>query len=133
MTRLGAFALLVVAASAAAEVPITIAPTGHAMVPVTGTFGTRPFVFDTGAEGSAVYAGFADQVGFQPSGTETLQGQTGAVQVPLVRLQSLGLDGVVKGPLDLVRLDPRADGVPLPGIVGLDLFGDRTLDFDLPR
>jgi predicted aspartyl protease len=133
VTRLGAFALLVVAASAAAEVPITIAPTGHAMVPVTGTFGTRPFVFDTGAEGSAVYAGFADQVGFQPSGTETLQGQTGAVQVPLVRLQSLGLDGVVKGPLDLVRLDPRADGVPLPGIVGLDLFGDRTLDFDLPR
>ena len=133
MRRLGAFVLMLMAGPALAEVPITIAPTGHATVPVTGTFGTRQFVFDTGAEGSAVYARFADQVGFQPSGTETLQGQTGSVQVPLVRLQSLGLDGVVKGPLDLVRLDPRADGVQLPGIVGLDLFGDRTVDFDFPR
>ena len=133
MTRFGAFVLLLLAGPASAEVPLTIAPTGHATVPVTGTFGTRHFVFDTGAEGSAVYAGFADQVGFPSSGSETLQGQTGAVQVPLVRLQSLGLDGVVKGPLDLVRLDPRADGIQLAGIVGLDLFGDRTVDFDFPR
>jgi predicted aspartyl protease len=133
VTRLAAIPLLFMAGPGLAEVPITIAPTGHATVPVTGTFGTRHFVFDTGAEGSAIYAGFADQAGLRASGTETLQGQTGAAEIPLVRIESLGLDGVAKGPLDVVRLDARADGIQLAGIVGLDLFGDRTVDFDFPR
>ena len=132
MTRLAA-ALLLFAAPASAAVPITIAPTGHATVPVTGTFGVRQFVFDTGAEGSAVYAGFADEVGLAVTGNETLQGQTGKSNSALVRLERLALDGVSKGPIEAVRLDPRADGVPLAGIVGLDLFGDRTVDFDFPR
>ena len=43
------------------------------------------------------------------------------------------MDGVAKGPIQAVSLPPRADGVPLAGIVGLDVFGDRTLDFDLAR
>ncbi len=132
MTRLAA-ALLLFAGPGVAAVPVTIAPTGHATVPVTGTFGTRDFVFDTGAEGSAVYAGFAEQVGLAKVGSETLQGQTGTSETPLVRLERLALDGVSKGPLEAVRLDARADGVPLAGIVGLDLFGDRTVDFDYPR
>jgi predicted aspartyl protease len=115
------------------EVLVEIAPTGHATVPVTGSFGTGRFVFDTGAEGSAVYADFAESVGLVATGSATLQGQTGAADVPLIRLAELGLDGVRKAPIDVVKLPPRADGVPLAGIVGLDVFGDRTIDFDLPR
>ena len=121
------------AGAAEAEVPISIAATGHATVPVSGTFGTRQFVFDTGAEGSAVYAGFASEFGLQSTGSETLQGQTGAAQTTLVTLASLDLDGTRKGPIEAVRLEPRSDGAQLAGIVGLDLFGDRTLDFDFPR
>ena len=122
-----------ISAPVAAEVPITIAPTGHATVPVEGSFGVRQFVFDTGAEGSAVYANFADEAGLKAAGSEQLQGQTGAADVPLVELTKLTLDGLTKAPLNAVKLDPRADGVPLAGIVGLDLFGERTVDFDLPR
>lgn len=118
---------------ALAEVPVQIAPTGHATVPVTGTFGTAQFVFDTGAEASAVYADFADGAGLAVAGTETLQGQTGSDEVPLVSLGSIGLDGVQKDGIKAVKLNPRADGVKLAGVVGLDVFGDRTVDFDLPR
>ena len=56
---------LLLAAPAAAEVPIEIAASGHATAPVEGSFGVRQFVFDTGAEGSAVYANFADEVGLK--------------------------------------------------------------------
>lgn len=121
------------AAPTTAEVPIAIAASGHATVPVEGDFGVRQFVFDTGAEGSAVYADFADKAGLKASGSEKLQGQTGASDVPLVQLGKLTLDGASKARIEAVRLDPRADGVPLAGIVGLDLFGDRTVDFDLPN
>ena len=133
MKRLAVLLAAAAAGPAPAAVPIEIAPTGHATVPVTGSFGTRQFVFDTGAEGSAVYADFAQSAGFAAAGSDTLQGQTGADSVPLVRLAELTLDGVRKAPVDAVKLDPRADGVPLAGIVGLDLFGDRIVDFDLPR
>jgi hypothetical protein len=112
---------------------MAIAASGHATVPVEGSFGVRQFVFDTGAEGSAVYANFAEEVGLKAAGSEQLQGQTGAADVPLVELSKLTLDGTTKASLKAVKLDPRADGVPLAGIVGLDLFGDRTVDFDLPR
>lgn len=125
--------IALMAVPAAAEVPVAIAASGHATVPVEGDFGVRQFVFDTGAEGSAVYANFADEAGLKQAGSEQLQGQTGAADVPLVQLATLTLDGTTKAPINAVKLDPRADGVPLAGIVGLDLFGDRTVDFDLPR
>ncbi|HVG81676.1 MAG TPA: hypothetical protein VNB28_05290, partial [Methylomirabilota bacterium] len=41
----------------------------HATVPVQGSFGVRQFVFDTGAEGSAVYADFADSAGLVAAGS----------------------------------------------------------------
>ena len=132
MKALPAF-LALISVPAAAEVPITIATTGHAIVPVEGSFGVRQYVIESGAEGSAVYANFADEAGLKPSGSEKLQGQTGAADVPLVALTGLTLDGLTKAPLNAVKLDPRADGVPLAGIVGLDLFGDGTVDFDMPR
>jgi hypothetical protein len=118
--------------AASAKVPVAIAPTGHATVPVTGQFGVRQFVFDTGAEGTAVYADFAEAAGLAPAGTEGVQGQTGATDLPLVEMRNLMLDGVRKGPIKASKLPRRADGVSLPGIVGLDVFGDRTIDFDLP-
>lgn len=133
MKRAAAFAALLFSVPAGGAVPIAIAPTGHATVPVEGSFGIRQFVFDTGAEGSAVYADFATSVGLATSGTETLQGQTGAAAVPMVSLGTLRVDGLSKPGVSAVRLDPRADGVPLAGIVGLDVFGDRMVDFDLPR
>lgn len=116
-----------------ARAPLHIAPTGHATVPVTGDFGVRQFVFDTGAEGTAVYADLAEAAGLPPAGTESVQGQTGSTELPLVQLDTLILDGVRKGPVKASKLPKRADGVPLAGIVGLDIFGDRTVDFDLPR
>ena len=119
--------------SAQAEVRLAIAPTGHVTVPVTGEFGTHQFVFDTGAEGTAVYAGFADSAGLRPAGTERLQGQTGVTDVPLVELRFLELDDVRKGAIKASKLPKRADGSSLAGIVGLDVFGDRTVDFDLTR
>ena len=131
--RLLAAITLVLAAPLAAEVPIAIAASDHATVPVEGSFGTRQFVFDTGAEGSAVYANFAEEAGFKAAGSEQVQGQTGTTDVPLVGLGRLTLDGTTKDGLEAVKLDPRPDGVPLAGIVGLDLFGDRMIDFDLPR
>lgn len=102
-------------------------------MPVTGSFSVRQFVIDTGAEGSAVYADLAKQAGLAAAGSTTLQGQTGASDVPLANLGTLALDGVVKGPIEAMILPPRADGVPLAGIVGLDIFGDRTLDFNLTK
>lgn len=131
MNRLALLAALI-AGSASAEVPIQIAPSGHATVPVEGSFGVMQFVFDTGAEGSAVYADFADEAGLKPAGSEQLQGQTGTADVQLVRLERLALDGASKASLDAVKLDPRADGVSLAGIVGLDLFGAQAVDFNLP-
>lgn len=110
-----------------------IAPTGHVTVPVKGEFGTQQFVFDTGAEGTAVYRDFADSAGLPLAGTESLQGQTGVTDVPLVELRVIELDGVWKGAIKASKLPERADGISLAGIVGLDVFGDRTIDFDLPR
>ena len=125
--------LAAVATPAFADVPIEIAASGHATVPVQGSFGVRQFVIDTGAEGSAVYADFADSAGLVAAGSASLQGQTGTAEVPIMRIAELTLDGVRKAPIDAVKLPRRVDGVPLAGIVGLDVFGDRTVDFDLPR
>jgi predicted aspartyl protease len=133
MIRWTACLLLAAATPVTADVPIAIAPTGHATVPVEGQFGVRQFVLDTGAEGSAIYAGFADEAKLPTAGKELLQGQTGASETPLVKLAFVTLDGTRKDNLEAVRLDPRADGVPLAGIIGLDVFGDRTVDFNLPN
>ncbi len=118
-----------------ATVPITIAESGHETVPVfVEGIGRRQFVLDTGAEGSAVYEGFSKEAGLKPSAnSETLAGQTGAVSVSAVRLPSFALDGfTIEAGLTAVVIQPRADGVLLNGIIGLDVFGQKLLDFNLP-
>lgn len=132
MNRGLALLAALIAAPSAAEVPISIAASGHATVPVEGSFGVRQFVFDTGAEGTAVYADFARSAGMKPAGTERLQGQTGTAETPMISLPRVALDGISKDGLTAIQLDPRADKVPLAGIVGIDLFGDRLVDFDFP-
>ncbi|MEO8547161.1 MAG: aspartyl protease family protein [Sphingomicrobium sp.] len=134
MRRLVVLACLAaIADPAAADVPIKIAATGHATVPVTGPFGTEYFVFDTGAGGSAVYADFQKAKQFPAGAGDSLTGQTGSSDLPTVILPPVTLDGRRAEALEAVVFPPRVDGVRLPGVIGLDLFGTMTVDFDLPQ
>jgi predicted aspartyl protease len=118
-----------------ADVPLTLAATGHATVPVEiEGLGTFAFVLDTGAEGTALYPPFDVEhdlpLRLEP---EELIGQTGSAAVRLAMLPPLTVDGVRVDNIEAVLLEPRADGVQLVGIIGLDVFGGSALDFDLPR
>jgi predicted aspartyl protease len=133
-TRL-ALAALCIGQPLYAEVPLSIAESGHATVPVEiEGRGVFEFVLDTGAEGTALYSPFEiDHALPLRAETTELQGQTGAAQVRLADLPRLTVDGWRADGIAAVVLEPRADGVPLSGIVGLDVFGSAALDFDLPR
>ena len=115
--------------------PITVAASGHALVPIDlEGLGSFAFVLDTGAEGSAVYQAFAVSQKLPPiPGNEILVGQTGAAELPIVMLPPIRLGALTTEPVSAVVLPPRADGVDLPGIIGLDVFGSSVLDFDFPR
>lgn len=115
-------------------IPIAVSPTGHATVPVgLGSSGTFSFVLDTGAEGSAIYSTFATALGLEPTTErETLVGQTGQAEIPVVILPQLTLGDLTAKSLSAVVLPPRADGHELHGIVGLDVFGQSVLDFNFP-
>ena len=118
-----------------AEVPLSIAESGHATVPVAlDGIGVFEFVLDTGVEGSALYSPFeaVHAVPLRAEATE-LQGQTGSAPVRLAALPPLSVDSLRAEDVAAVVLEPRADGVPLAGIIGLDVFGGAALDFDLPR
>ena len=139
MTRLSPFYLAIAALGLGgplrADVPLSIAESGHATVPVEiEGIGVFEFVLDTGAEGSALYSPFdtAHEVPLRAEATE-LQGQTGSAPVRLAALPPLSVDGLRAEEVAAVVLEPRADGVPLAGIIGLDVFGGAALDFDLPH
>ncbi|MBC2777249.1 retroviral-like aspartic protease family protein [Parasphingopyxis marina] len=130
-----AAALLASASPLAAEVPMAIAASGHATVPVAiDGVGTFDFVLDTGASESALYDPFVAEHDIPVGESEDqLVGQTGAVTVRIAALPRVTMDGHSAEGIMAAILDARPDGVPLPGIIGLDLFGDAVLDFDLPR
>jgi predicted aspartyl protease len=131
--RGGLIALLLLGGAAEAA-PLSLAASGHATVPLAVEgHGTVEFVFDTGAQGSAVYQPTADAWAL-PRAAEgaTLTGQTGSTSIALALMPRVTLDGVAKEGISAAILPARADGVPLAGIVGLDLFGDRAIDFDWP-
>jgi predicted aspartyl protease len=131
-----AFTVLFLATPVAAWAPLSYAPSGHPVVPTSiAGEGPFPFVFDTGAEGTAVYSWFAKQRGLRPveGRTETLQGQTGTASVEVVLLPTLTVDGSTISNVEAVVLPDRADGVALPGIVGLDLMGRHVVEFDPPE
>jgi predicted aspartyl protease len=123
------------AASANATVPLSYAASGHPTVPtlVEGK-GPFEFVIDTGAEGTALYSAFARQQGLKliEGKAETLQGQTGAASLSLARVSTLSVDGRTVKDVEAVILPDRADGVALPGIVGLDLLGSYVVELDVP-
>jgi predicted aspartyl protease len=130
------FALLFTAFPLAASVPLSYASSGHPTVPtlIAGE-GPFAFVFDTGAEGTAVYDWFAKQRGLTAieGKTEALQGQTGAASVAVVLLPTLTVDRSTISGVEAVVLPDRVDGVPLPGIVGLDLMARHVVEFDALR
>jgi predicted aspartyl protease len=59
-----------------------------------------------------------------------LQGQTGRSDVASTTIREVVLDGRRAANIDAVILPDRADGVRLPGIVGLDVLGDYVADFN---
>lgn len=132
-------ALTVVTAAAfglaRAEVPLSYAKTGHATVPVT-IGGGQPveLVLDTGAEGTALYAAFADSLRLKPIAgrTDPLVGQTGETTTPIVMLPRLSVDGHAVPPLEAVVLTDRADGVALAGILGADVLARFLVEIDFP-
>jgi predicted aspartyl protease len=119
-----------------ASVPLSYATSGHPTVP-TSISGEGPFafVFDTGAEGTAVYSWFAKQRRLRHvhGKTETLQGQTGEASADIVVLPTLTVDGRTISNVEAVVLPDRADGVAIHGIVGLDLMGRHVVEFDAPK
>jgi predicted aspartyl protease len=121
----------VLAAQAAADVPITIATTGHPTVPVE-IAGHAPvtFVLDTGAEQTVLYHHYAVELGLPLRDGDELVGQTGVVDVPGVRIPPFVIDGRGIEGIDSVALPDRADGARLNGIVGLDVMQGKLVDID---
>jgi hypothetical protein len=128
--KIGAFAIAPLmlgfcALPANAEVPLDIAKTGHATVPVEGPFGEQQFVLDSGGDGSAIFEDIAVLFDFPDVERTKLEGQTGASIVTLADTGKVSLDGVRKGPMEAAIQPPRSDMIRLAGIVRLDVFGDR--------
>lgn len=122
---------LVPPSAAVAEVPITLAPTGHPVIPVQ-VAGRAPvtFVLDTGAGQTVLYRHYADELALPLRAAEQLVGQTGVTDVPGVIIPSLVVDGRAYEALATVALPDRADGARLNGIVGLDIMRGAITDID---
>jgi predicted aspartyl protease len=117
--------------AAVAEVPITLAPTGHPVIPVqVGGHAPVTFVLDTGADQTVLYRHYADELALPLRAGEQLVGQTGVTDVPGVTIPSLVVDGRAYGALATVALPDRADGARLNGIVGLDIMRGTVADID---
>jgi predicted aspartyl protease len=130
----GVAAALALGSVAGAEVPITIAATGHAVVPVE--VAGRPavtFVLDTGAQDTVLYRHFADELGLKSVRNEQVVGQTGATDVPVVSMPAFSVDGRSFPARSTVALPDRADGVRLNGILGQDVLREYLADIDYPR
>ncbi len=125
-------ATALLATTAGAVVPMSVARTGHVTVPITiGGKGPFDFVIDSGAETTAVYARFAHEQNLPVAESgEKLVGQTGAADVPVAALANVRLDGFVTPAISAAVLPDRGDGIPLAGIVGLDVLGDKMVTFD---
>lgn len=129
-----ACALVALATSAYGEVPITVASTGHAVVPVDVEGHARvTFVLDTGADETVLYRHFADALGLATLSSDSLQGQTGAADVAVVRMPAFALDGRTFAARDTIVLPNRGDGAQLNGILGLDVMRDYVADIDYLR
>src|SRR5277367_832682 len=115
-----------------AEVPMSWDSTGHVVVPtfVNGK-GPFDFIFDTGADESAVYAWFGKSLNLPKAGNKELTGATGNVDITTMRLSTLAVDGHSISNVEVDTVPDRLDGAKLAGIVGVDLMMERlaVLDF----
>jgi predicted aspartyl protease len=104
---------------------------GHVTVPawVNGK-GPYPFILDTGAEGSDVYAWLANQLHLPSAGSESLNGMTGSTQVARYRVESLTMDGHTLHDVALDELPNRKDNGVQAGVLGLDFMSDAVAVFD---
>ncbi|MEG3091660.1 retroviral-like aspartic protease family protein [Sphingomonas sp. PB1R3] len=124
---------LLLGTQAGSSVPLTPAGNGHLVVPasVNGK-GTVPFILDTGADGSHVYAWFARQQGLKPGVPISVEGMTGAAIMPTYRLDSLTVDGRAIRDVDVTGLPDRRDGEIAAGVTGNDMMDGAIAVFDFP-
>jgi predicted aspartyl protease len=106
--------------------------TSHVVVPtfVNGK-GPFDFIFDTGADESAVYAWFAKSLNLPKGSNRDLSGATGSVEITGARVSKLSVDGHAISNVEVDTLPDRTDGAKLSGVVGVDLMMGRlaVLDF----
>ncbi|MET0550303.1 MAG: retroviral-like aspartic protease family protein [Xanthomonas sp.] len=124
---------LLLSPPAGSSVPMTPAGNGHLVVPafVNGK-GTVPFILDTGADGTHVYAWFAKQQQLTPGPPTSVEGMTGAAMMPTYRLDSLTVDGRTMRNVEATGLPDRKDAEVAAGVTGNDLMDGAITTFDFP-
>jgi predicted aspartyl protease len=118
---------------AQAEVSLSLAKDNHLVAPayVNGA-GPYPFILDTGADESAIYAWFAAKLKLAPGKAEDLSGQTGTISTPSYRLQSVSMDGRTLHNAFAYGLPDRRDAGEEAGVAGNDLMDGALVVFDFP-
>jgi len=135
MRTLAPIALSLVALwSAATEARVALKPdaTGHLLVPafVDGR-GPYPFMLDTGADESGVYAWFASEQHLAPGHKAQLSGGTGDAEQTTTLLDKLVLDGRAIRHVDADTIPDRSDGAKIAGVAGADLLMGRLAVLDI--
>ncbi|MDO9474094.1 MAG: retroviral-like aspartic protease family protein [Caulobacter sp.] len=91
--------------------------------------GPYRFVVDTGANRSVLSTEVATALDLEPSGRAMVHGIAGVLPSPTVRVQSLGIGGLVSRRVSMPVLDRRFLGAD--GLLGVDVMANRRaiLDF----
>ncbi|WP_114239580.1 retroviral-like aspartic protease family protein [Dyella sp. C9] len=116
-------------------VPMTAAGDGHDTVPVyVDGKGPFPFILDSGADGSAVYAWFAEQMQLKKLAGhgQDLSGQTGSARVDMYRVGDLSLAGMHLRNVEAFGLPNRHDAGIQAGVLGNDFMDQALAVFDFP-
>ncbi|MDZ4760182.1 MAG: aspartyl protease family protein [Alphaproteobacteria bacterium] len=96
--------------------------------------GEGPFRFlvDTGANTTVLAMRHALRLGAPILGVATVNGTTGAAELPVARIDTLSTGAVQRSGLRVALLDDAALARG-DGILGTDVFAGRRLVFDIPR
>jgi len=117
---------LTLATAARGEVPLQWDSTGHVVVPamVNGT-GPLDFIFDTGADETAVFSWLAKRLNLPSAGNGEISGATGSAATTLSHISELSVDSHKIRDFLAVTLPDRPDNARLGGVVGVDLMSGR--------
>lgn len=109
-----------------AEVSLRWDSTGHVVVPtfVNGV-GPFDFIFDTGADDTAVFSWVVERLRLPAAGKGEISGATGNSETVLSQLDALSVDRHQILHVRALTLPNRADGAHLAGIVGVELLAGR--------